>query len=105
MDAMCPCYRSRYINSKVLRKDFFAKSGISMFIPDVLFDRFRSSPRTGSGASLRRPNHGDHVNQISPITRRSCAAHSLKFGVNYSRRHFSTNTTNRWTAASISTLA
>ena len=82
-------------NTKIQRKDFLSKSGITMFIPDVLFDPIPGFSADGewsigSGGQIT----GDHINQFFANYSKVFGRHSLKFGVNYSRRHFSTNTTN-----------
>lgn len=83
------------VNSKILRQDFLSKSGISMFIPDVLFDPLPSFTADGEfGVGLGGQITGDHINQFVANYSKVFGRHSLKFGVNYSRRHFSTNTTN-----------
>ena len=83
------------LNSKILRKDFLSKSGISMFIPDVLFDPIPSFSADGEwSVGLGGQITGDHINQFIANYSKVLGRHSLKFGVNYSRRHFSTNTTN-----------
>ncbi|HEY3456259.1 MAG TPA: TonB-dependent receptor [Bryobacteraceae bacterium] len=83
------------VNSRINRKDFFAKSGITMFIPDVLFDplpNFSADGEfsVGQGGQIT----GDHINQFFVNYSKVLSRHSLRFGMNYSRRHFSTNTTN-----------
>ncbi|HMJ60488.1 MAG TPA: TonB-dependent receptor, partial [Bryobacteraceae bacterium] len=83
------------VNSKILRKDFLSKSGISMFIPDVLFDPIPSFNANGEwSVGLGGQITGDHINQFVANYSKVLGRHSLKFGANYSRRHFSTNTTN-----------
>ena len=53
------------INSKIQRQDFLTKSGITMFIPDVLFDPIPAFSAggewsIGSGGQIT----GDHINQF-----------------------------------------
>lgn len=83
------------MNTRINRKDFLAKSGITMFIPDVLFDPLPSFTADGEfGAGLGGQITEDHVNQFIGNLNKVIGGHSLKIGANYSRRHFSTNTTN-----------
>src|SRR3954454_17974740 len=83
------------VNTKISRKDFLSKSGITMFIPDVLFDPLPSFSADGEfSAGLGGQITGDHINQYIGNFSKVMGRHSLKFGGNYSRRHFSTNTTN-----------
>lgn len=83
------------INTKVQRSEFLAKSGIKMFIPDVLYNPIPAFSAdgewsVGSGGGIT----GDTVNQFIGNYSKVLGRHSLKAGFNYSRRHFYTNTTN-----------
>ncbi len=52
------------VNTKISRKDFLSKSGITMFIPDVLFDPLPSFSADGEfSAGLGGQITGDHINQ------------------------------------------
>ena len=83
------------INTKIQRQDFLTKSGITMFIPDVLFNPLPSFTADGEfGAGLGGQITGDHIYQYIGNFTKVIGRHSLKMGANYSRRHFSTNTTN-----------
>src|SRR5689334_16644949 len=83
------------LNTKINRKDFLSKAGITMFIPDVLFDPLPSFTADGEfGAGLGGQITGDHIYQYIANFTKVMGRHSLKFGASYSRRHFSTNTTN-----------
>jgi len=82
-------------NSRIQRQEFLTKSGISMFIPDVLFNPIPAFSAggewsIGSGGQIT----GDHINQFIGNYSKTIGSHTLKIGANYSRRHFSTNTTN-----------
>ena len=83
-------------NSKILRKDFLAKSGIKMFIPDVLFDPIPSFSADGEFAVNGGGGQvtGDRIYQYLGNFTKVMGRHSLKMGFNYSRRHFNTNTQN-----------
>lgn len=83
------------INSKIQRQDFLTKSGITMFIPNVLFNPIPSFTADGEwGVGLGGQITGDHINQYIANYSKVLGRHSLRIGANYSRRHFSTNTTN-----------
>jgi len=83
------------VNTKVERQEFLAKSGVKMFIPEVIFNpipNFNANGifSVGSGGGIQ----GDRIYQYIANYSKVFGSHSLKFGVNYSRRHFYTNTTN-----------
>ncbi len=83
------------LNTKILRKDFLTKSGITMFIPDVLFDpipNFSADGEFSVGAGGQIT--GDHIYQYIGNFTKVSGRHSYKVGANLSRRHFQTNTTN-----------
>src|SRR3954452_20604517 len=83
------------VNSKIQRQEFLTKAGIQMFIPDVLFDPLPSFSADGEfSAGAGGQITGDHIYQYITSLSKVVGRHSLKFGANYSRRHFSTNTTN-----------
>ncbi len=83
------------INTKVQRQEFLKASGITMFIPEVLYNPIPSFSAdgefsVGSGGGIT----GDQIYNYLANYSKVLANHSLKVGVNYSRRHFYTNTTN-----------
>ena len=83
------------INTKVQRAEFLQKSGIKMFIPDVLYNPIPAFSAdgefsVGSGGGVT----GDRVNQFIGNYSKVWGRHSFRAGFNYSRRHFYTNTTN-----------
>lgn len=83
------------INTKIQRQEFLTKSGIKMFIPDVLFDPIPAFSAdgefsVGSGGGIQ----GDRIYQYIANFTKVQGRHSFKMGANYSRRHFYTNTTN-----------
>ena len=90
-----PLIPSPTINTKIQRQDFLTKSGITMFIPNVLYNPIPAFTADGEfGVSSGGGETGDHINQYIANYSKVFGRHSLKFGVNYSRRHFYTNTTN-----------
>ncbi len=83
------------INTKVQRQEFLKSSGITLFIPEVLYNPIPSFSAdgefsVGSGGGIT----GDQIYNYLANYSKVLANHSLKVGVNYSRRHFYTNTTN-----------
>jgi len=83
------------INTKVQRQEFLKSAGITMFIPEVLYNPIPSFSAdgefsVGSGGGVT----GDQIYNYLANYSKVLANHSLKIGVNYSRRHFYTNTTN-----------
>jgi hypothetical protein len=83
------------INTKVQRQEFLQKSGITLFIPEVLFNpipNFSADGEfgVGSGGGIT----GDQIYNYLANYSKVLSNHSLKVGVNYSRRHFYTNGTN-----------
>jgi hypothetical protein len=83
------------INSRIQRQEFLTKAGITMFIPDVLFNPLPNFSADGEfSAGLGGQITGDHIYQYIANFTKVFGRHSLKAGANYSRRHFSTNTTN-----------
>jgi hypothetical protein len=83
------------INTKIQRQEFLTKSGIKMFIPDVIYDPIPAFSAdgefsVGSGGSTQ----GDRIYQYIANYSKLVGRHSLKLGMNYSRRHFNTNTSN-----------
>lgn len=83
------------INTKIQRQEFLTKSGITMFIPDVLYNPIPGFSAdgefsVGSGGGVT----GDKINQFIGNYSKIWGRHSVKFGFDYSRRHFYTNTTN-----------
>ncbi|MDQ1472121.1 MAG: hypothetical protein QOJ99_3601 [Bryobacterales bacterium] len=90
-----PTIPSPTINTKVQRQEFLQKSGITMFIPEVLYNPIPSFSAdgefsVGSGGGIT----GDQIYNYLANYTKVFGNHSLKVGVNYSRRHFYTNTTN-----------
>lgn len=81
---------------KLNRADFLSQAGIKMFQTDVLSDtvppNFNASGEwsVGGGGDITRDRVWQFIGNISKMKGR----HSLKFGVNYSIRHFFTNTAN-----------
>ncbi|MCU1261906.1 MAG: Cna domain protein, partial [Bryobacterales bacterium] len=83
------------INTRIQRQEFLQKSGIKMFIPDVLYNPIPAITASGEfGASSGGGITGDRIYQYIANYSKVLGSHSLKFGANYSRRHFFTNTTN-----------
>ena len=83
------------VNTKIQRQEFLSKSGIKMFIPDVLFDPIPSINANGEfGLGSGGQVTGDQIYQYIANYSKNFGRNSLKIGVNYSRRHFYTNTTN-----------
>ena len=83
------------INTKVQRQEFLQKSGIKMFIPEVLYDPIPAFSAdgewsVGSGGGVTADKIHQFIGNYSKVWGR----HSFKIGANYSRRHFYTNTTN-----------
>ena len=83
------------INTKVQRQEFLQKSGINLFIPEVIYNPIPSFSAdgefsVGSGGGIT----GDQIYNYLANYSKVLSNHSLKIGVNYSRRHFYTNTTN-----------
>lgn len=83
------------INTKIQRQDFLTKSGITMFIPNVLYNPLPQFTADGEfGISTGSGIQGDRINQFIGNYSKVFRQHSLKFGANYSRRHFYTDTSN-----------
>lgn len=83
------------INTKIQRQEFLTKAGITMFIPDVLFNPIPSFSADGEfSAGVGGQITGDVVYQYMANFTKVVGRHSFKMGANYSRRHFATNTTN-----------
>jgi len=83
------------VNTKIQRQEFLTKAGITMFIPDVLYNPIPGFTADGEfGVSSGGGVQGDTINQFIANYSKVIGRHSLKFGANYSRRHFYTNTTN-----------
>ena len=83
------------INTKIQRQEFLSKSGISMFIPDVIYNPIPAFTADGEfGVSSGGGVTGDTINQFIANYSKVVGKHSLKFGTSYTRRHFYTDTTN-----------
>jgi len=83
------------INTKIQRQEFLTKSGITMFIPNVLYNPIPAFTADGEfGVGSGGGVQGDRINQFIANYSKVFGRHSLKFGANYSRRHFYTDTTN-----------
>ena len=82
-------------NNIITRQQFIAKSGITMFQPDVLNDPL---PNLDVPGEFSIPNNGtiteDHTWQAIASFSKVVGGHSLKFGGSYNWRHFFTNTEN-----------
>jgi len=81
---------------KLNRADFLSQAGIKMFQTDVISNtvppNFNANGEwsVGGGGDLTEDHVWQGIANMSVIKGR----HSIKFGVNYSRRHFFTNTAN-----------
>ncbi len=83
------------VNTRLGRKAFLSKSGITMFQPDVIFDPLPNLNAVGEfGIGSGGGVQGDHVSQYIANLSKILGRHSLRFGVSVSNRHFYTNTTN-----------
>lgn len=83
------------LNSKIDRPSFLDQTGIQMFQRDVLCSPIPNMSSEGEfGAGGGGTNTGDKVWQFISNYSTQAGNHSIKFGVNYSRRHFYTNTSN-----------
>ena len=83
------------VNTKIQRQEFLTKSGITMFIPTVIFNPIPAFSAdgefsVGSGGGTQGDRIYQYIGNYSKVTGR----HSIRLGANYSRRHFNTNTTN-----------
>lgn len=83
------------LNRKIDRVTFLERSGMQMYQKDVLFSPIPSLSAVGEfgaggGGSITR----DDTYQTVASYSRVMGKHFLKFGVNFSRRHFFTNTSN-----------
>jgi hypothetical protein len=78
------------------RKDFLTQAGIKMYQLDVISTTVPPNFNAvgefsvGGGGDVTEDNIWQGIANMSIVTGR----HSIKFGVNYSRRHFFTNTSN-----------
>lgn len=83
------------LNSKINRGDFLDQTGIQMFQREVLCEPIPNMSSDGEfSAGGGGTNTGDKVWQFITNYATNAGNHSIKFGVNYSRRHFYTNTSN-----------
>ena len=83
------------LNSKIDRPTFLDQTGIQMFQRDVLCSPIPNMSSEGEfGAGGGGTNTGDKVWQFISNYATQAGSHSIKFGINYSRRHFYTNTSN-----------
>ncbi len=82
-------------NSAIDRPAFLDRTGIQMFQREVLCSPIPNMSSDGEfSAGGGGTNTGDKVWQFISNYSNVMGAHSIKFGVNYSRRHFYTNTSN-----------
>ena len=83
------------LNSAIDRPTFLDRTGIQMFQRDVLCSPIPNLSSDGEfSAGGGGTNTGDKVWQFISNYSKTTGNHSIKFGVNYSRRHFYTNTSN-----------
>ena len=83
------------LNSAIDRPSFLDRTGIQMFQRDVLCSPIPNMSSDGEfSAGGGGTNTGDKVWQFISNYATHVGGHSVKFGVNYSRRHFYTNTSN-----------
>ena len=83
------------LNSAIDRPTFLDRTGIQMFQRDVLCSPIPNMSSEGEfGAGGGGTNTGDKVWQFISNYATQAGSHSIKFGINYSRRHFYTNTSN-----------
>lgn len=83
------------LNSAIDRPAFLERTGIQMFQRDVLCSPIPNLSSDGEfSAGGGGTNTGDKVWQFVSNYSKNAGSHSIKFGVNYSRRHFYTNTSN-----------
>ncbi|BDC49055.1 hypothetical protein F183_A13710 [Bryobacterales bacterium F-183] len=81
---------------KLTRTDFLTQAGITMFQPDVISNTVPPNFNAvgewsvGGGGDITADKIWQGIANMSMIKGR----HSIKFGANYSRRHFFTNTAN-----------
>ncbi len=90
-----PANPNATLNRKITREDFLDKTGIKMYQRDVLARPIPAFSAVGefSVGGFGEQTH-DNIYQFITSYSRVIGRHSLKFGVNYSRRHFFTNTAN-----------
>jgi hypothetical protein len=82
-------------NTQISRGDFLDKTGIKLFQREDLFDPIPQLQSVGEfGPGPGGQITGDHVYQYIGNFSKVLSRHNLKFGVNYSQRHFFTNTSN-----------
>lgn len=83
------------LNSAIDRPTFLDRTNIQMFQRDVLCSPIPNLSSEGEfSAGGGGTNTGDKVWQFISNYSKTTGNHSIKFGVNYSRRHFYTNTSN-----------
>jgi hypothetical protein len=83
------------INTKIQRQEFLTKAGITMFIPNVLLNPIPQFHADGEfDINTNTGVQGDTINQFIGNYSKVFGRQSLKFGANYSRRHFYTDTSN-----------
>ena len=90
-----PTIPSPTINTKIQRQEFLSKAGLTMFQADVLYNPIPDFEADGEfGAGSGGGVTGDHIYQYIGNFSKIIGKHSLKFGADYSRRHFFTDTSN-----------
>ena len=91
-----PSNPSMNLGRSLSRADYLNKAGISMYQIDVISDtvppNFNANGEFSVGGGGTVTN--DHIFQGIANLALVKGSHSIKFGVNYSRRHFFTNTAN-----------
>ena len=91
-----PSNPSMNLGRSLSRADYLTKAGISMYQIDVISDtvppNFNANGEFSVGGGGTVTN--DHIFQGIANLALVKGSHSIKFGVNYSRRHFFTNTAN-----------
>jgi len=90
-----PANPNATLNRKITREEFIDKTGLKMFQRDVLdrpIPEFNAVGEFAAGGFGERTT--DNVYQFIANYSQVMGRHSIKYGVNYSRRHFFTNTAN-----------
>lgn len=83
------------INTAITRGEFFDRTGIQMYQREVIYDPIPTLNAVGEfsvggGGDVT----GDKINQWIANLSQTMGRHSLKFGVNYTKRVFNTDTSN-----------
>ena len=90
-----PTIPAARINTAITRGEFFDKTGIKMYQREVLYDPIPTLNAVGEfsvggGGDIT----GDKINQWIANLSKTVGRHSLKIGINYTKRIFNTNTSN-----------